>query len=139
MEQPKNEGLQAARALAALSVAYFHSYIALRAFPESAQMPIGLLRDFGYLGVNFFFAISGYVICLVASRPGFTIRSFIIKRAFRLYPMYLLVMAIVACLILTGHYRSVTLGNFLYSITLLPQSGAPAYDFSWSMEREVVF
>jgi peptidoglycan/LPS O-acetylase OafA/YrhL len=59
----KLERLQAARAIAALSVAYFHSYIALRAFPESAQIPIGPLKEWGYFGVNFFFSISGYVIC----------------------------------------------------------------------------
>jgi exopolysaccharide production protein ExoZ len=64
--EKKLEGIQVARAIAALSVAYFHSYIALRAFPESAQMPIPPLKQWGYLGVNFFFAISGYVICLIA-------------------------------------------------------------------------
>ena len=40
----KLEGLQVARALAALSVAYFHSYTALRAFPEGARYPIAFLK-----------------------------------------------------------------------------------------------
>jgi hypothetical protein len=84
----KLPGLQAGRAIAALTVAYFHSYIALRAFPESAQIPIGPLKDHGYLGVNFFFAISGYVICLIASKPTFSAVPFAINRAFRLFPMY---------------------------------------------------
>ena len=70
-DNQKLPGLQAGRAIAALTVAYFHSYIALRAFPELAQMPIGPLKDWGFLGVNFFFAISGYVICLIASKPTF--------------------------------------------------------------------
>ena len=58
---------------------------ALRAFPESAQMPIPPLKQWGYLGVIFFFAISGYVICLIAVRPSFSPLSFAIKRLFRLY------------------------------------------------------
>jgi exopolysaccharide production protein ExoZ len=92
----KLEGLQAARAIAALTVAYYHSYVAIRsAFPESAWLPIAPLKDWGFLGVNFFFAISGYVICLVASKPSFNLRSFTIKRQFRLYPMYWVTMAIV--------------------------------------------
>jgi len=135
----KLPGLQAGRAIAALTVAYFHSYIALRAFPESAQIPIGPLKDHGYLGVNFFFAISGYVICLIASKPTFSAVPFAINRAFRLFPMYWVAMAAVAFLIAIGKYRPEPLGHFLYSMTLLPQSSASAYDVSWTLERELVF
>jgi hypothetical protein len=82
VDRGKNQGLQVARALAALCVAYFHSYIALRIFSEGAQHPISFFKDWGFLGVNFFFAISGFVICMVVSRPTFTLRSFIIRRVF---------------------------------------------------------
>lgn len=140
MNQSKNEGLQAARAIAALSVAYFHSYVAVRgAFPEAAWMPIPFLKEWGFLGVNFFFAISGYVICMVAAKPSFTVRGFAIKRAFRLYPIYWVAMALVVGLIAWGKYRIEPIGHFLYSMTLLPQQGAPAYDVSWTLEREMVF
>lgn len=136
----KLEGLQAARALAALSVAYFHSYAVLRAFPETAIHPIPFLKTWGYLGVDFFFAISGYVICLVVSRPSFTLRSFAIKRIFRLYPMFWVMMAICALMIWAGRFPDpITLEHFLYSMTLLPQHGPPAYQVSWTLEREVVF
>jgi len=139
-QEHKLEGLQAARAIAALAVAYFHSYAAIRsAFPESAWLPIAPLKDWGYLGVNFFFAISGYVICLVVSKTSFTLRSFVIKRLFRLYPMYWVAMAIVLGLIGLGKYPAQPVGHFLYSMTLLPQHGAPAYDVSWTLEREMVF
>lgn len=139
MDREKNQGLQSARAVAALSVAYFHSYVAVRGFPESAATPIPFLQQRGYLGVDLFFAVSGYVICLVASRPGFSQTTFVIKRLFRLYPMYWVVMAIVAILAIRGQYNVGSLGHFLYSMTLLPQQGAPAYDFSWTLEREIVF
>src|SRR5436309_15309760 len=111
MPGKKIEGLQVARAIAALSVAYYHSYIALRGFPESAQMPIDALKNWGYLGVNFFFAISGYVICLVASKPQFMAVPFAIKRLFRLYPMYWTAMMIVLIMILLGKYRVEPIGH----------------------------
>lgn len=134
------EGLQAARAVAALSVAYFHSYIALRGFPEGAQHPIAFLKDWGYLGVDFFFAISGYVICIVASKADFSPLTFAIKRVFRLYPMYWVTMAIVAAFILGGKFPDpIAPGHFLYSATLLPQHGPSAYQPSWTLEREMVF
>jgi peptidoglycan/LPS O-acetylase OafA/YrhL len=84
MDISKNEGLQVARAMAALSVAYYHSYVAVRGFPETAAVPIYALSQWGYLGVDLFFAVSGYVICLVASKPSFSRSSFFIKRVFRL-------------------------------------------------------
>ena len=138
-ENERLPGLQAGRAIAALTVAYFHSYIALRAFPESAQIPIEPLKEWGFLGVNFFFAISGYVICLIASKPTFSAVPFAINRAFRLFPMYWVAMGAVAFLIVIGKYRPEPLGHFLFSMTLLPQSGASAYDVSWTLERELVF
>lgn len=139
-QEQKLEGLQAARALAALSVAYFHSYVAVRgAYPESAWLPIAALARWGFLGVDFFFAISGYVICLVTSRPSFTVAEFATKRVFRLYPMYWVTLVAVIGLIAWGKYAPQTLGHFIYSMTLLPQQGAPTYDVSWTLERELVF
>jgi exopolysaccharide production protein ExoZ len=134
----KKPGLTS-RALAALCVAYFHSYIALRIFSEGAEHPISFFKDWGFLGVNFFFAISGYVICVVVSRPTITLRSFIIRRLFRLFPMYWVAMSAVAFMILIGRYPQQDVGHFLYSMTLLPQQGTPSYEVSWTLEREVVF
>jgi peptidoglycan/LPS O-acetylase OafA/YrhL len=136
----KLQGLQAGRAIAALSVAYFHSYVAVRGvFDEQAWAPIAALKDWGFLGVNFFFAISGFVICLVVAKPDFTVRGFVIKRAFRLYPMYWVTLVGVLILIAWGKYAPQTLPHFLYSMTLLPQHGSPSYDLSWTLEREMVF
>ena len=53
--------------------------------------------------------------------------------------MYWVVMAIVALMIAYGKYRAEPLSHFLYSMTLLPQQGASAYDISWTLEREMVF
>jgi peptidoglycan/LPS O-acetylase OafA/YrhL len=53
--------------------------------------------------------------------------------------MYWAAMATVLVMIYLGKYRVEPIGHFLYSMTLLPQEGAPAYDVSWTLEREMVF
>lgn len=89
--------------------------------------------------MNFFFAISGYVVCLVTSKPSFTARDFIIKRALRLYPLYWAVLAAVAFMILIGRYPTQLPGHFFWSATLLPQPSPSVYDVGWTLEREIVF
>ena len=146
----KLEGLQIARALAALTVAYFHSNILFVGWPGSysgwqaaAAFPIPGLREHGYLGVNFFFAISGFVISLVVDRPTFDIRSFVTKRFFRLYPVYwVIVLAAVPLkllgVLMPGSYK---LKSILYSMTLLPHmpGTAPFIAPTWSLEFEIMF
>jgi exopolysaccharide production protein ExoZ len=89
VQHDKLIGLQTARAVAALSIAYFHSWMALLAFPKDTAYPIAILANHGWIAVDFFFAISGFVICLVVAKTGVSPVSFMIKRAFRLYPLWL--------------------------------------------------
>src|SRR5665213_2720050 len=89
MEQDRSSGLQIARALAALSIAYFHSWHVIMPFPANTAYPIPLLKDFGWISVDFFFAISGFVLGLVITRPSFKPMEFLIRRAFRLYPLWI--------------------------------------------------
>jgi len=134
-------GLQIARGVAALGIVYFHSWVAIRGYPANTSFPILPLRDWGFLGVNFFFAISGFVICLVASRPDFTVGSFVVKRAFRIYPMYWVALF---AFVRIGHstrgpVESETWSNLLYSATLLPTNGMPYLDVAWSLQHEIFF
>jgi peptidoglycan/LPS O-acetylase OafA/YrhL len=55
----KLPGLQAARAIAALTVAYFHSYIALRIFTRDVHTG-PFFKEWGFWVLTFF-AISGSV------------------------------------------------------------------------------
>ncbi len=52
--------------------------------------------------MNFFFAISGYVIASVCSKPGFSPREFVINPFFRLYPVYWAVICFVIAVKLFG-------------------------------------
>src|ERR1700735_3897837 len=78
-----------ARAIAALSIVYYHSWTSIVRFPKDSAYQIPGLTTYGWFAVYLFFAISGYVICLVVSRETFRVPSFLIKRLFRLYPLWL--------------------------------------------------
>jgi exopolysaccharide production protein ExoZ len=141
-EPSRNDGLQVGRALAALSVAYFHSYIALRAFPGDSIHPFAPLAEGGFFGVNFFFAISGYVIAVVTDRPDFTVRPFLIKRFFRLYPLVIL-FCLFQYALHVARIVDVTADHswsrILYGMSLLPGSGERYYAVTWTLEQEVIF
>jgi exopolysaccharide production protein ExoZ len=137
----KLPGIQIARAVAALSVVYFHSKAALDPFPKDTAYPISWLTSYGWLGVDLFFAISGYVICLVVSRDGLIPGPFIVRRMFRLYPLWVATLTIFAIIIWLwrGWRPFETLGLFLYSATLLPTDGFPFYFVGWSLQHEMAF
>ena len=140
--QDRLEGLQVARAIAALAVAYFHSYMLLNGWAQDFVFPIHGLKEHGYLSVNFFFAISGFVISSVCDKPDFSPRTFLIKRVFRLYPVYWAVIVLVLLLRVLGASMPGALydaSHIAYSLTLLPQNGPPFYPVTWSLEYEMMF
>lgn len=97
----RNATLDSLRAIAALAVVTHHVV--------RDDTPIGKL---GTIGVYLFFLISGYCIVLslakLGSRP---IRSFLVRRAFRLYPMYWVAILFAVCLSDTPISGQVLLGN----------------------------
>jgi peptidoglycan/LPS O-acetylase OafA/YrhL len=141
MKDDKLPGLQIARAVAALSIMYFHSWTVLERFPKGTAHPIYYLSEYGWLGVDLFFAISGFVICLVVSRKKFSPTSFLIKRVFRLYPLWIVTLTVFAVLALLWRapIQSETLGYFFYSAALLPTEHYPFYDVRWSLQHEMIF
>jgi len=110
-------------------------------FPKDTAFPLPILTSNGGLAVDLFFAISGFVICLVVSRPGFSVQWFLTKRVFRLYPLWLATLTAFAVLALLWRAPKATetFGYFLYSATLLPTEQFPFYDIGWSLQHEMVF
>ena len=75
------------RLLAALAVVFYHYGFRGYAADGMTHMPYPLLAPlamYGYLGVQLFFMISGFVILMTASSGG--LKSFVISRVVRLYP-----------------------------------------------------
>ena len=139
--ESKLQGLQVGRAVAAMTIVYFHSWVAITRFPKDTAYQIPGLTSYGHLAVDLFFAISGFVICLVVSRDTFNVQSFFIKRVFRLYPLWLVMLTIFA--ITAWRWRGLqpreNLDFFLYSAALLPTQELPFYNVGWSLQHEMVF
>jgi peptidoglycan/LPS O-acetylase OafA/YrhL len=76
------------RAIAAFSVVFYHwSYRGHVAGFTAMQVPeIDPVTRYGYLGVELFFMISGFVI-MMSARAG-TVRDFLVSRIVRLYPAF---------------------------------------------------
>lgn len=86
---PRLYVLDGLRLAAALAVVMYH-YVALRGGwdknPQAIFPGLHKVAQYGWLGVEFFFLISGFVICM--STWGRTLGDFVVSRASRLYPAY---------------------------------------------------
>ncbi|MDB5875973.1 MAG: acyltransferase 3 [Ramlibacter sp.] len=139
VNQEKLPGLQIARAIAALLVAYGHSWHIILSFPPATAYPI---PNIGMLpAVPLFFAISGYVICLIAAKPGFRLTQFLARRAIRIYPLWVVTTFafLGLSLVALGLQPGTTPASFFYSLTLLPTNGYPFYNVGWSLQHEIAF
>jgi exopolysaccharide production protein ExoZ len=135
--------IQVARALAALAVTFFHSYIGVSAFAPASKITLPFIYEFGFLGVNLFFAISGFIIALVVDRPHFRAAPFLVKRFFRIYPLY---WGYVGLAVVLGALGIVLVGSadrstamVLWNLAIFPVQGEPLYAVGWSLEHEVIF
>lgn len=140
------------RFLAALSVVFYH--YTFRGYAADNYSPIsysalGRVTRYGYLGVQLFFIISGYVVLL--SAQGKTIRQFFLSRITRLYPAFWIACSLTFVVKLiwgpspaeTQITQSLHAGvlQYLYNMTMLSGLlGVPAIDGAyWSLTAEIAF
>ena len=101
----------------------------------------GYLASFGYLGVNLFFMISGFVIIWSAS--GRDWYSFAVGRVARLYPAHLVAMTLTAIVLALWATPPLSAGltQWLANLTMLaPLLGQPFMDGAyWSIVVEIIF
>ena len=136
------DGLRAICALAVLFYHYgylgslrgnFHLLILGQAFP-------GIVK-YGYIGVNIFFCISGFVIAY--SAWGRTPLQFALSRIARLYPTFVFCMTLTfAIRLLWGGQRYATsLEEYFSNLTMLPQIFGHEFmsGVYWSIVIEIIF
>lgn len=130
--------LQAGRGLAALAVVVHHASIAARDF--GSQLPGQQWLVLGYLGVDFFFVLSGFIIYYSTVGSSKTVADYATARVNRVYIPYLPVGLGLAALytllpgVTAGDYR----WSWLPTLTLLPIE-KPALLVAWSLQHEVTF
>ncbi|HEX8698200.1 MAG TPA: acyltransferase, partial [Myxococcaceae bacterium] len=133
--ESRQDGLDVLRAAAILLVLFFHAPEAItRALPDSVRSVFSV----GWMGVNLFFVLSGYLIGrqVFATREdlplGARLRTFWVKRWTRTLPLYFLVLGVYALKpwVLGTPFVG---GGWEYALFL--QNYAPLQDFvqSWSL------
>jgi exopolysaccharide production protein ExoZ len=136
--------IQSLRGIAALLVVLFH-------LGEQSQVHLGRnfiygLFGMGKSGVDFFFLLSGFIICHIHyddfGRPS-QFRSYVIKRVVRVYPLYLILTLIaLACYVAGfGHTSKLSAQVVARSFLLLPQPAHtyPIINVAWTLSYEVFF
>jgi len=140
--------LQAFRGVAALGVLLFHSSQAtgVRIAPLPAWLD-GVLAT-GYLGLDFFFVLSGFIILTSHAQDPKTFdaaRAYFTKRVLRIYPPYLPIsIALLIALWLMPELRQSVHGplpepGLASSLLLFPQDAPPALTVAWTLVFEMVF
>lgn len=145
LERTKIEGIQVARALAAVSVMIWHSNLMIDWIPADRKFSLPFFSVYGYAGVWLFFVISGFIIAKSLSSADFKPAQFIIRRGLRIYPLYIL--ATIAALALQTwagimFYLPDPSWKFIFAslaILPLPDPLVPFYQPGWTLEHEVVF
>ncbi|WP_245973740.1 acyltransferase family protein [Bosea caraganae] len=142
MQRERRVEIQWLRALAACEVVVCHSFLLTKHISTNAALP-AWYQPFSAMGVELFFIVSGYVICMRigTSESGW---SFLRSRILRLYPMYWLFTSLaVLAYALNSAWR---LNNFTpdlvtlaKSYLILPQMGFPILGVGWTLEHEMIF
>ena len=138
----KMEWLEAMRGFAAIWVLLHHAKQSVDHFVgDMGARPI--LAN-GYLGVDFFFVLSGFIIAFASHRladRGGGIREYARARMMRIYIPYLPVGVAIFLLYLV--LPSLSEGGrspgALTSFTLIPSNSPPALSVAWTLVHEIIF
>jgi exopolysaccharide production protein ExoZ len=143
----KVDTLQGMRAIAALAVAFYHTHVIL-SMPEYGGLDVlAATSGFGWLGVNFFFVLSGFIILFAhgkeIGKPQ-TIRNYFWRRFVRVYPVYWIFLSlfIVAAMKGFGSHDIQFSGKQMFSVySLFPVMNAPPLPLkvAWTLMIEVKF
>jgi exopolysaccharide production protein ExoZ len=129
------KSLQAGRGIAALAVLLHHA--AQTQIDSGSTIPGLALFLPGSLGVDFFFVLSGFIICHSTLGRDKTPRSYALARFRRVFLPYLpagLAFALLLLVVPSAHHWS-----WLPTLTLLPFGGAPALPPAWTLQHEMLF
>jgi len=137
--------LQAGRAVAAVMVVLFHIEIFI--LPSRLYPGLGAFKPFeiGYAGVEFFFALSGFLMAYIHTRHfGQTERAgaYLKKRVGRIYPTYwalLVPLVLLWVVVPDAGPEAIGMGQAVYDLSLLPTKGEPMLAVAWTLQFEMFF
>lgn len=145
MDKKRIESLDALRGLAALVVMLRH-YTTIFSIDYGVPNNFNFEFKYGYLGVELFFLISGFVIFMTIEQVN-TSKEFIVKRFVRLYPTYWLSILITTIVILLFGLPKMqfSIKDFLLNLTMIQDVVNPILHTKhidgvyWSLAAELLF
>ena len=143
MDKNRFYALDLLRFFAAFAVVMYHyTYRKLPSVVDQSTFEyIGEISKFGYLGVNIFFMISGFVILLSAMNRNAT--QFAISRSTRLYPTYWVCVTITSIILisLNGDAANIDFVKYVANMSMLNDYvGIGNIDsVYWTLQAEIKF
>jgi peptidoglycan/LPS O-acetylase OafA/YrhL len=137
-ERERQPGLDLLRAFAIVVVVFYHAGIFGFALP-------GRAHRFGWIGVDLFFVLSGYLIggqllAQLARHRSIKLRRFFGRRALRIMPAYFAVLAIYFLLPAWREFAEISpLWKYLLSVQNIDLRGGTAFSHAWSLAIEDQF
>lgn len=137
-QRPKRiESLDGLRGIAVLMVMWFH--LPRHSMPYLSNLAVTVFRP-GYFAVDIFFVLSGFLITrilLAEAKNPYRLRDFYVKRFFRIFPIYYLLIGILACYQLREDiiYASLYLNNYAIYFSKMRAS----LHHTWSLAIEEHF
>jgi peptidoglycan/LPS O-acetylase OafA/YrhL len=137
-DRERQAGLDLLRALAIVVVVVYHA--ALFGF----KLP-GRVDRFGWIGVDLFFVLSGYLIggqllAPFARNQQINLRRFFARRVLRIMPAYFVILATYAFLPSWREYPEMSpLWKFILSVQNIGLHGGTAFSHAWSLAVEDQF
>ncbi len=142
--------IQLLRGLAALLVVCTHSIFATISYGNNNSILSSFYNfsEFGAVGVDIFFVISGFIIVYVTQNNNKKFNIFIKERLIRVVPLYWFFLSIMACALIFFPSAFVNnefiLSHAIYSFLFLPAykfdgSISPLLGVGWTLNYEVFF
>jgi exopolysaccharide production protein ExoZ len=137
--------LQVYRGIAAVLVVMLH--LNIMSVERLNQVTFFNLFDAGWSGVDYFFVLSGFIMVYVhgsAIGKKDQLKSFLVKRAVRIYPIYWIITLTVLCLFLVipgfaDNNQDLSLGHVILSLLLIPHQEKPILVVGWTLIYEINF
>jgi peptidoglycan/LPS O-acetylase OafA/YrhL len=136
--------LQVYRGIAAVLVVMVH--LNIMSVKRLNQVAFLNLFYAGWSGVDYFFVLSGFIMVYVhrsAIGKKDQLKSFLVKRAVRIYPIYWIITLTVWCLFLVfpdfSNNQDLSWGNVIASLLLIPQKDKFILEVGWTLIYEINF